>query len=566
MKMIFNSALSTLLLSAVIPAVLFSKSALAEPSEEMSLSEMRKALFEQLASCEDDDDEESQSGPNDLKCSHHHEPFHMDKAAHKARNKKKNDDMYTMFQDQHFAQFGGKEAHGLEMVEIAAPENATSAYYTGVAHFQHVNNKDLYTILFSAGRHDGGSNTMMTIDISSDKKKSKKSEMSDENPFEDAQEEYIDADDVSTYTWVSVKTIEQDGGVQHLALFSGGSGGGLIGPSKLYTFVENADGTLQAPTLLWQEDPLVQPLSARFCHLEDLGDIFDSDGSQVSYKGVPDLIITGTGGLDIYSLASGDLFDSPFDWNRIRAIPITKCEEDDCKTRPTAMMGVAKLGDDDRHLAVCTRTSWKRRGMELDVPCLIFDYQADVFVDEFATRAQTVSVTAIDDGERLIVGAGGQAGRTGNPNLMFEIEKGPFKGQIAASLSPTQLVHDMPRNYTTFEDDYSYPVDSSKYFAIPAPGTTKTRQIVAFSGKKGKVDNLLEVNSGQACIIYAREKDDKPATKVLPLPGSEGFYTEEVWMYARAGDVIEAGDTMYVILAMYNGNNTVYSFDKKWLH
>jgi hypothetical protein len=42
-------------------------------------------------------------------------------------------------------------------------------------------------------------------------------------------------------------------------------------------------------------------------------------------------------------------------------------------------------------------------------------------VCEFDHLGQTVSVGLLDGGQRLIVGTGGQAGKTGQPNLIYDL-------------------------------------------------------------------------------------------------------------------------------------------------
>jgi hypothetical protein len=158
--------------------------------------------------------------------------------------------------------------------------------------------------------------------------------------------------------------------------------------------------------------------------------------------------------------------------------------------------------------------------------------------------------------------------------------------------------------YTPYQVDNSKTILSQKYFVVPAPGNTQTRQVLPFkihdtpgrsakSGKEnrrnlaaaevsgeeltrrlrrgegkrkhhltetntGNLDLVLEVNSGQTSNIYFRTSVDLPASKTMPLPGSQG--DEKQSWYARAGDTLVIGETLYVILAMYNGNNTVWSF------
>ena len=118
--------------------------------------------------------------------------------------------------------------------QVASPDGATTRYYTGVDHFVHVNNDKLVTFVMSAGRHDGGTNTMFTIDATKNNR----------NPFIGIQKSYIDANDISTFTWVSTYTLisiptdaRRSEVVRCYALFSGGSGEGGVGWALLFLFL-----------------------------------------------------------------------------------------------------------------------------------------------------------------------------------------------------------------------------------------------------------------------------------------------------------------------------------------
>ncbi len=130
---------------------------------------------------------------------------------------------------------------------------------------------------------------------------------------------------------------------------------------------------------------------------------------------------------------------------------------------------------------------------------------------------------------------------------------------LSLELSETQLARGMPLNYTIYDSVSSVPVSSEEYFVLPNPGVTKTRQVLSFGINDTDVDLVLEINSAQTCNIYYRTTYDQPAAKVLPLPGSEGVNENFYRYYARAGDVLVV-DQLYVIIANYLGNNTVYSF------
>jgi len=601
---------------------------IAASSSLSSYQSLQQQYYELLASYEDDD---INSPPGPINGWPHTQPYTTNYNDLVSYNKLLEQRMYITYQEEYFAKYSGgsnnKNEHMLHISQIGRPEGSTTGYYTGVTHFQHVNNENLITFLFSAGRHDGGTNTYFTIDTNSN----------EENPFSGVQELYIDEMDVSTWTWVSSYTIiDNKEKVYHYALFSGGNGGGKVGPSKLYIFQEDSGGQLMLPpTVEWIEDISAINGAARFCLLTDLGNIYNTNKKEeielVSNKGMPDIIISGTGGLYIYSK-----LQQQGDWKLVRSISIDKDLNDDT----SAFVGLEYM-QDERHLVIAARTKWSNRGQEFNAPTLIYDYQNDEIVQELSNNGQTVSVALVDDKSRLIVSAGGQSGYTGQPNLMFDVSyidgiegvdmeevvvevhnttdrpwRGRFLKQIerhqrriradnmivtwneeetesslltsfqaaeeseesieelqssyskaTLELSDTQLVRDMPVDYTTFDYVDPVPVSSEDYFVIPSPDTTRTRQVLPFqltnntsSSSSSSVDLILEINSAQTCNIYYRTMANETAKKIMPLPGSEGKNNQDEYYYTRAGDVLVIGDQLYIILAQYNGNNTVYSF------
>jgi len=593
---------------------------------------LQQQYYELLASYEDDD---INSPPGPINGWPHTQPYTTNYNDLVSYNKLLEQRMYVTYQQEYFAIYGSGNSNEnedmLHISQIARPEGSTTGYYTGVTHFQHVNNKNLITFLFSAGRHDGGTNTYFTIDTTEEK-----------NPFRGVQELYIDEMDVSTWTWVSSYTVinEDEDKVYHYALFSGGNGGGKVGPSKLYIFQEDDNGQLMLPpTVEWIEDISAINGAARFCLLTDLGNIYNTNKKEeielVSSKGMPDIIISGTGGLYIYSKQQQQQQQQQGDWKLVRSISIDKDLNDDT----SAFVGLEYM-QDERHLVIAARTKWSNRGKEFTAPTLIYDYQNDKIVQELSSNGQTVSVALVDDKSRLLVSAGGQSGYTGQPNLMFDVSyidsiegadmeevvvevhnttdqpwRGRFLKQIdqhqrrnradsmiitwneeesesslltpfqaesekdvqglqpsyskaTLELSDTQLVRDMPVDYTTFDYIDPVPVSSEDYFVIPSPGKTRTRQVLPFQLTNNNdqnttdtsVDLILEINSAQTCNIYYRTMANETATKIMPLPGSEGRNNQDEYYYTRAGDALVIGDQLYIILAQYNGNNTVYSF------
>ena len=225
---------------------------------------LQQQYYELLASYEDDD---INSPPGPTNGWPHTQPYtttHNDLISY---NNLLEQRMYVTYQQEYFAVYGNNnDEHMLHISQIGRPQGSTTGYYTGVTHFTHVNNKDLITFLFSAGRHDGGTNTYFTIDTTN------------KNPFSGVQELYIDEMDVSTWTWVSSYTVDNEDEVYHYALFSGGSGGGRVGPSKLYIFQEDSGGQLMLPpSVEWIEDTSIVFGAARFCLLTDLGNIYNTN-------------------------------------------------------------------------------------------------------------------------------------------------------------------------------------------------------------------------------------------------------------------------------------------------
>ena len=497
-----------------------------------------------------------------------------------AYSERKEREVYLNAKDEQFDAFGGKDANPIRITQIARPQGATSGFYTGVTHFRHINDPNLVTFLFSAGRHNGGTNTYLTIDTT------------EELPFEGGQEKFVDEDNIAPWTWVSSYTKESVGGaVEHYVLFSGGSGK-KDGPSTLYIITENQDGTLQTPVKDWVEEIGINHQSARFCLIEDLGNIYDADGSLLSTDGNPDLVITGTGGVAIYSFKS---IEEGFVLSRHLGI-------EDLGTDARALFGDQVV--DKQYLVIASRVRWREEGKEFTAPSFVYDYQNDIVVQEFAHHGQSVSVALLDDGRRILVGSGGNKSTSGQPNIMYDImyepenehggggEAVPLKAvpadkvqstniQLRASrklsskvqsimqvvTSEMQLTEDMPTEFNyPFE-----PSDSAPEASLPLPGHSKTRQVLSFRVQGVDADLVLEVNSAQTCNVYYRPDANSYASKILQLPGSEGFefFNENatrrrdrfIVVAARAGDALEIDGKLHVVIANFNGNNTVFSFD-----
>jgi hypothetical protein len=286
--------------------------------------------------------------------------------------------------------------------------------------------------------------------------------------------------------------------------------------------------------------------------LTDLGDIYDENDVLVSKAGMPDIIISGLGGLDIYSQIGGE-----GDWKLVRSLPLVNAFSSDNLAGTSSYVGVALV--DDQRLAISSRSRWNitDQGLTPDSPCVLWDYINNKVVGTFSSNAQTVSVDFLHGSSQILVGAGGEADYSPQPNFFLDIVGMDDVSMI--SLSDTQLVKDSPTSYgPTEEDDNFTPTRPMEYFTVPESGLTKTRQVKSFS--LFGVEVILEINSGQPCNIYQR-KSNLPSNKILPLPGSEGYIDPTYGgVYARAGDVIVIDDMVYVVIANFNGNNKVYSF------
>ena len=231
-------------------------------------------------------------------------------------------------------------------------------------------------------------------------------------------------------------------------------------------------------------------------------------------------------------------------------------------------MGVTPI--QNRYLVISSRARWKvARENELpDAPCLVYDYQKDTVLQTFSWGGQSVSVAAIGDGSQILLGNGGQAGISGQPNLLYQIQErnGGENDDIDLELSDVQLFKGESTLYVPLER--VDPTPDSEYYSVPRSDITKTRQVKSFplsDDLSSSEEIVLEVNSAETCNLYYRKNEDY-VSMILPLPGSEGYISEVYGgVYARGGDVLMLGDQVFVVLANYNGNNTVYSFDSQWL-
>ena len=80
----------------------------------------------------------------------HTEPFHL------ANEMLNLHEMAIMPNDEEYDVDENNNLPTVYSTQIARPEGADTAYYTGVTHFHHANDPNLITLLFSAGRLTAG--------------------------------------------------------------------------------------------------------------------------------------------------------------------------------------------------------------------------------------------------------------------------------------------------------------------------------------------------------------------------------------------------------------------------
>ena len=225
-----------------------------------------------------------------------------------------------------------------------------------------------------------------------------------------------------------------------------------------------------------------------------------------------------------------------------------------------------------QYIVLAVIASWGAIGREFNAPSYIYDYQNDQIVREFAPHVQSVSAALLDNNKRVLLGSGGQPYVSGQPNIMYDVafddnESGNSKnkpplGKLGLVESKTQLIEGMSM-------EYQFPfveVPRTPVATLPAEGYSKTRQVRAFWVEGFDTDLVLEINAGQTCNILCRPNDYSCASKIIQLPGSEGVQLPDGdYILARAGDILEANGTLHVIIASFNGNNTVYSFSTDYL-
>jgi hypothetical protein len=398
----------------------------------------------------------------------------------------------------------------------AAGNIMLNSLHTGCSYFEHTKNPDIVTFVFSAGRHELGYNTYMTIDFS-------------KNISPDVQrlqEQIIDFAELrkdknannTGYSWVSTKTI----GDTHYALFAGDEGIPGVTPSLLYSFTEKDDGELTVQKLFTQKD--LGGGGSRFCLVEQI-------------KGTLSLILLGSYGVQIYSQGS-----SPSSFSLTHTIPLS-----DLGTTASACLG-AKLYK-NRYLIVGTRSAWKSTDKQ-STPNFIYDLDSSAIVSTFGDNCQTVSIDTIKTGtgSYIITGNGGEANFAGAPNIMYEFDE--TTSQTNALDGREQI---SPSLHTKCPQ-YLSP-SSITYNNCPDVNDTKTRQVLVF--QMGSESGILVINSGQSCYILTPNPNGDGMNRTY-IPNYQISQSQAI---ARAGTVYpHTNGDYYIILAMYNGQNVIYKF------
>ena len=468
---------------------------------------------------------------------------------------------------------GGAFAAFVQESTIALNHNHAADSSTGVAHFRHVNRPDLVTFVFSNGRHEPtGINSFVTIDFGDSASSSSSSSSNPLDPFHGATETLLDPESGGgSYTWVSTYTQSSNSNSntnKHYVLFSGGNTrDGVVYPSKLYSFPEKGDGSLQDPRWEWSATP-THP--ARFGKLVDLGNIrvdpTDPDSPSLSAAGQFDIVISGVDGLVIYSLQQNDDDGSIHNtWRQIRNLPV---EGSTGKSYMGVDLWQANKSDTDDNkagslLVVVNRSDWWMTERLLDAPCIVYDYRTDQIVHRFAAQGQTVSVAVIDDQRHIIVGAGGQDITAGQPNVMYQ--RSEQSAVPALDIGDRQLIPTAPTLFGPMERDDDYgPISADRYEEVGRSGLTKTRQVLPFRLDGYASDYILEINMAQPAYIYCRDVMGE-TFRIIPIPGSEGRSNDQNNVYARAADILIEPNTIFVVLAMNFGENIVYALDRSLL-
>jgi hypothetical protein len=409
-----------------------------------------------------------------------------------------------------------------------APSLLNNLNHTGCEYFVHTNDSNLVTFVFSAGRHETGCNTYMTIDFKN------------ADPFSNPQEIIINKEDNTDngYSWVSTKSINDS----HYVLFSGDISPHHVTPSIMYIFTENTDGSLNIPTLIFTEPK--SNYGSRFCLLEDLGnlDSINNRGGQLISSGNIDIILLGSYGLQIYSLSSGTYSVS-------RTINLPQ------NTTSAAFLGVSVYTKNStKYLIIGNRSRWRNtNNNNLEAPNIIYDVSQDKIINNFGEKCQTVSIGLINT-NYIITGNGGEAGRSGSPNIIYKINDDMTVTVANAENQLMSTINTICQPFTEVPDDYIP--------TLPDINNTKTRQVLPFKIKDTDVySSILVINSDQPSYIWTPDKTGKYTTvkKLEDIIIINSSYARGGTVYTRL--IPDGTVDIYIILAIYGDKNVIYHYN-----
>ena len=411
---------------------------------------------------------------------------------------------------------------------IAQIGSENNNFNTGVDYFKHYNSNNI-TLIFSAGRHEVGYNSYVTIDLNK------------ENPFDNIHKPICIGDHEKCsmndykdgYSWVSVISSNNI----HYALFSGDGSHrykGHLTPSILYRFIEDENGNIELDkTPLFIEKFYNNKKASRFCLLEYCGHNKNKGLYNTDY---PDIIITGENGLIVYSYYPKKEFEEYIIYTSQSLYGSTS----------NAYVGCCIYKN--RYLIVGNRSRWNNiNAKHLDAPNIVFDIHNSKIVYNFANVCQTVSINILNN-DFIILGNGGEANITGSPNIIYKITNNNNKLVLNKASKQNQL-----SKYINTECNKFRKSNFNKNNEVPDINNTKTRLVLPFR-VNNKKDYILVINSGQKSYIWTVENNKYKNVILLNIPNSN-------LTYPRGGTVISttygSKIILYVIIAMYNHKNIV---------
>jgi hypothetical protein len=384
---------------------------------------------------------------------------------------------------------------------------------TGTAIFQHFNNKNMITVLFSAGRHENGNNSYCCLDLSKKIPSQLKTKC-------------IECSGKTENGYSSVSTISKCN--KHFVLFSGDSGGGENTSSILYEFVENKCGKVKL-----NPKPIFVENTDKGTARNGLLSFFYED---IKY---PTIFLSGTYGLFIYKYYNNE-------YQIFRHVPLFG---------ETSGAYVGMTLYTQNLIVLGNRSKWRYCGMTLDAPNILYNIRKDKILQKFEPVCQTVSISTINSKD-IITGNGGESYITGSPNIIYNFNEKMYNFTIAPP--EDQLLPDISTLCMPFK------VDPFITNSPPNINETKTRIVYPFQVYKNKLDFILVVNSGQPSYIWIPNENNKGYKEAIYLDGIPN--TEEV--YARGGTVFikcyynhcesKIKYILYVVIAMFNDNNLLF--------